>query len=160
MGGGKAGISIPSSPAADTHAPSAPPEWRMLFSQTGTMERKAGRSHLHPSTRSAAPSSWPCFIHSFSGNPEQQPGKRNGFWSLRQSSELRAASRTKKRRPKCPTAFRISEQPPRRGLNLSIEEGRGKEPRSAQASLPQGPSHMLVCAAGAKQPATPQVYLR
>lgn len=44
-------------------------------------------------------------------------------------------SRTKELLPKCPTAFRIFEQPPRRGLNSSIEEGERSQGVLRPASL-------------------------
>lgn len=69
-------------------------------------------------------------------------------------------SRTKKLLPKGPTAFRIFEQPPRRGLNLSIEERERSQGVLRPASL-EAP-HICWCIqlGPSSQPTTPQVYLR
>lgn len=64
------------------------------------------------------------------------------------------ASTTEKLLPKCPTAFRIFEQPPRRGLNLSMEEARsqgGLRPASLETASPHA---CAVRPAGAQQSAT------
>ena len=50
------------------------------------------------------------------------------------------ASTTEQLLPKCPTAFRIFEQPPRRGLNLNMEEEwsqGGLRPASFQTASPR-----------------------